>query len=153
LRDRFAKNPKDSDAFGQLIGMLVPAKRIEEAHALYDEFVKVDPTPQKRAGYGAWLWRNGFPEDAERELRVALSAGYDSAHTRGYLGLALADLGKKEEAYKELDRALDGDRDQDIVRQKYIILGAELGKSEDQEKKPAQKAPSHSKGKKKKRKK
>jgi tetratricopeptide (TPR) repeat protein len=151
LRDRLARDPKDADAFGKLLALLVQDKRTDEGRLAYEAFVQADPTPQKRAGLGAWLWRNGYPEDAEHALRDALKAGDTSPHTHGYLGLALFDLGRKEEAKKELNTALDGDLDQDEVRRKLILLEPDDDTSD--EEKPAAPAPTHHKAKAKKKKK
>ncbi len=150
LRDRLARNPKDAEALSRLLDLLTQSKRTEDARIAYADCVKADPRPQRQAGYGAWLWRNGYAEEAEKVLRAALAAGDKSPHAHGYLGLALFDLGKKDEAKKELETALDGDPDQDLVRAKLVILDPEED-SEEEKPAPPPKA-SHHKAKRKRRK-
>jgi tetratricopeptide (TPR) repeat protein len=150
LRAQLAKNPKDGDALIRLVNLLLQSKHTDDARAAYQAFVDADPTPQKRSGYGAWLWKNGYAADAETALRQALKAGDTSPHTHGFLGLALFDLGKNDDAKKELNTALEGDPDQDIVRAKLVLLEPE--EDEDTQDKPApppKKAKSKKKGKKK----
>jgi len=85
------------------------------------------PTPKRRATYGAWLYRNGFSAPAAQELAAALKGGHEDPYTRGYLGLALYDLGKKKEAQKAIDKALEDGADLDALRQKQFLLDEEIG--------------------------
>jgi tetratricopeptide (TPR) repeat protein len=126
LLARIKENPKDGQALGQLLEFLVEHKRVDDARAAYLAFLNADPTPKKHAVYGTWLSHNGFTEEAVTELTLALK-GYDTPETRGYLGLALLDLGKKREAFPLIERAFKSNADIAQLRERYYSLAKELG--------------------------
>jgi len=127
LRAVLLKDPADDTALGHLVEVFVKRKDLEGARKAYQEFLDKAPTPKRRATFGAWLYRNGFNEPAAKELAAALKAGHEDPYTRGYLGLSLFELGKKKEAQKEIDKALEDGADLDALRQKQFLLDEELG--------------------------
>ncbi len=127
LRQRLQADPKDSEALGLLLEFLVERGRSEDARGLYAAFVSADPLPRKRAAYGTWLWRNKHTAEAVSELSRAIREGHDTPETRGYLGFALLDQGRKKEAFPELKRAFKGNADIGPLRERYVALAKELG--------------------------
>jgi hypothetical protein len=126
LRARLAAAPDDDQAMGQLVELLGRRKDLAGAKAEYTSFVQKHPTPKRRSSLGAWLWRNGFAEDAARELAAALK-GSDDPYAHAYLGLTLFDLGKKKQARDQILRAQEGGAEMDALNQRLYELEQELG--------------------------
>ena len=125
LRARLTKNPRDGEAQGLLLEFLVEHDDVPGARAAYASFLALDPTPKRHAGYGTWLWRYKFTEEAVAELTLALK-GYDTPETQAYLGMALLDLGRKREAFPLLERAFVDKADIVGLREKYLLLAKEF---------------------------
>jgi tetratricopeptide (TPR) repeat protein len=127
LRAALAADPSDDTSLGQLVEVYVKRKDLEGARKVYEEFVGKTPTAKRHSKFGAWLYRNSLNEPAAKELALAVKGGVDDAYTRGYLGMALSELGKKREAQKWLDEALEMGADLDVFRTRSWELDQELG--------------------------
>jgi Tfp pilus assembly protein PilF len=144
LRAKLLQDPADDTALGQLVEIYVKRKDLPGGRSAYQEFVDKAPTPKRRATFGAWMYRNGFFEPAAKELAAAMKSGHVDPYTRGYLGLSLFELGRKKEAQKEIDLALEEGADLDLLRQKQFLLDEEIGAQPETPAapvKPAKKAP------------
>ncbi len=129
VRARLAAAPDDEQAMGQLVELLGRRKDLAGAKAEYTSFVQKNPSPKRRSSLGAWLWRNGFAEDAARELAAALRES-DDPYAHAYLGLALFDLGKRKQALDQIRRAQEGGAEMDVLNQRLYQLEQELGEPE-----------------------
>ncbi|MFL5319676.1 MAG: RDD family protein [Myxococcaceae bacterium] len=116
LKNQLAANPDDEEAVDDLIGLYHSTGRLTEAKAVYASWVDKHPTPDELAGYGTWLYQNDFNEEAVTRLQAAIKAGDKDAETQAYLGFALSELGKKDEARKALKAALKLDPELDSVK-------------------------------------
>jgi tetratricopeptide (TPR) repeat protein len=131
LRAKLAADPTDDLALGQLVEVFVKRKDLEGAKKTYAEFIGKSATPKRHGTYGAWLYRNNFFEPASKELAAAIKGGNDDAYTRGYLGLAYYELGRKKEAQKLIDKAVEDRADMDSLRIHQVMLDEELGAQPD----------------------
>lgn len=115
LRASFDRDPSDWDTFSTLMELLEEQERKADAIALWEKYLAADKSPETRASFGVWLYQHDENTRAVTELRAGLTAGVDTADAHAYLGMALKELGKKEEALVELKRALELDPDLDDV--------------------------------------
>lgn len=125
-RARLAAAPDDDQAIGQLVEVLAKRPDLPAAKAEFAAFVQKNPTAKRRASLGAWLWRNGFDQEAIPELTASLKEA-DDPYTRAYLGLALYDVGKKQPARAEIVRALEAGVEMEILNQRIYAIEQELG--------------------------
>lgn len=126
LRARLAAAQDDEQAMGQLVELLARRKDLAGAKAEYAAFVQRNPSAKRRASFGAWLWRNGFAQDAVPELAASLKEA-DDPYARAHLGLALFDLGKKRQARDEILRAQEAGADMDVLNERILAIEEELG--------------------------
>lgn len=127
LRAALAADPADDTSLGQLVEIFVKRKDLEGARKVYEEFVGKAPSAKRHGNFGSWLYRNAKYEQAAKELAAAVKGGVDDAYTRGYLGMAYYELGRKKEAQKWLDEALEMGADMDAMRTRSYELDQELG--------------------------
>ncbi len=127
LRAALEANPADDTALGQLVEVYVKRKDVPGARAVYEEYLAKAPSAKRHGSFGAWLYRNGLPEPAAKELSLAVKGGVEDAYTRGYLGMALSEIGRKREAQRWLDEALEMGADLDSFRVRSYELDQELG--------------------------
>ncbi|MBI5546405.1 MAG: hypothetical protein HY901_21165 [Deltaproteobacteria bacterium] len=127
LRTRLAADPANDTLLGQLIEVYTKRKDLDGARKAYAEFIEKSPTPKRHATFGAWLYRNSFYEQASQELGSAVKGGNDDPYTRGYLGLSFYELGRKKEAQKLIDQAIDDGADMDTLRVHQAMLDEEIG--------------------------
>ncbi|HEY3448304.1 MAG TPA: hypothetical protein VGK67_18250 [Myxococcales bacterium] len=127
LRAALETNPADDAALGQLVEIYVKRKDIPGAKKVYEDFVAKAASAKRHGNFGSWLYRNAMYEPAAKELAAAVKGGVDDAYTRGYLGMALSELGRKKEAQKWLDEALEMGADMDVMRMRSYELDQELG--------------------------
>lgn len=111
LRTALARNPTDWDTFGLLIEFLGEEDRTEDAKKVYLDFVAADTSPEVRAGFGIWLYRRDFSDEAITELSRAIEEGEPSGRLYSYLGYAQRDLDHLEEAREAFAHALELDPD------------------------------------------
>jgi len=126
LRAHVSAAPDDELALGLLVDLLARRKDLAGAKAEYAAFMQKSSTPKRQASYGAWLWRNGLPEEAARELSESLK-GLDDPYSRAHLGLALFDLGKKRQARAEIIRAQEAGAEMDALNLRLYAIEQELG--------------------------
>lgn len=127
LRAALEANPADDASLGQLVEVFVKRKDQAGARKVYEEFLGRAPSAKRHGNFGSWLYRNAQYEPAAKHLASAVKGGVDDAYTRGYLGLALFELGRKKEAQKWLDEALELGADMDVMRLRSYELDQELG--------------------------
>jgi tetratricopeptide (TPR) repeat protein len=139
LRWKLAADPNDDTALGQLVEIFLKRQDTEGARKIYTEYIERTPTPKRHSNFGAWLWRNGFPEQGAKELNAAIKGGADDPYTRGYLGLCYYDLGKKKEAQKLIDKAVEDGADLDTLRMHQYKLDQEIGAQPDPDAPPTKK--------------
>lgn len=115
LRASFDRDPSDWDTFSTLMELLEDQERKADAIALWEKYLTAEKSPETRASFGVWLYQHDENTRAVSELKAGLSAGVDTADAHAYLGMALKELGQKEEALVELKRALELDPELDEV--------------------------------------
>jgi uncharacterized RDD family membrane protein YckC/Flp pilus assembly protein TadD len=138
IRASLARDPKDWDALGSLLELLEEQGRFEEGKAAFAAYVAADPSPDTRASYGVWLYQNDFNADAVRELRKSMAEGYEAADVRAYLGFALLEQDKKEEARDAFEEAIERDPELTQAAEELAALEEELGPSTRKQKKAAE---------------
>ncbi len=121
---RLAANPADAHALEGLIALYREHDRLQDAKAAYRTFVDKNPGAEERAGFGVWLYRYDLNEDAVEQLRQAISEGANDAETQAYLGFALKQLGRKDEARKAFKAALKAAPSLEEVRAALAELDA-----------------------------
>jgi uncharacterized RDD family membrane protein YckC len=114
LRESLARDPRDDSSVEALLVMLERQGRLDDARQVARASVEAAPSPQQRVWLGAWLQRHGFAAEAIKELRAALDEGETGAETYAYLGLALREVGRTEEAQEAIGAALALEPDQEI---------------------------------------
>jgi tetratricopeptide (TPR) repeat protein len=119
-RDAIALQP-DSAAAHQALGMANRyALRLEEAASEFARALELDPKSAGARRVLAELRRaTGKPEDALALYREQLAAEPQDANARGGIVLALFDVGRREEAERELQSALTGE-----ARDLPLLVGA-----------------------------
>lgn len=127
LRAALEANPADDTSLGQLVEVYVKRKDVPGAKKVYEDYVAKAPSAKRHGNFGAWLYRNEMPEPAAKELALAVKGGVEDAYTKGYLGMALSEIGKRKEAQKWLDEALEMGADLDSFRMRSYELDQELG--------------------------
>ena len=106
LREAIAKSPGDEASVDALVDLLLEQERPGEARLALLAYVEAVGSPRERVRCGDWMRQHGFPEDAVELLRRAVDEGETDPEPWGWLGLALKDLGRKDEARAALARAL-----------------------------------------------
>jgi uncharacterized RDD family membrane protein YckC len=109
------REPTDWDTVATLLELYDDEGNRGEARAVFERYVKAEGSSDSRASFGVWLYQNDENERAVTELRAAIAAGTNAADAHAYLGMALKDLGRIDEAKLALERALELDPELDEV--------------------------------------
>jgi Flp pilus assembly protein TadD len=109
LRSILKEDPVNLNALIRLGNLSMDANRFPEAIEAYGKALEIDPkNANVRVDMGICYRRSGRPVRAVEEFRRAIT--YSPRHLNAHmnLGVVLAyDLGKREEAVKEFEKALD----------------------------------------------
>ena len=127
LRARLEADPRDDAALGQLVGIYLKRKDPTGAKRTYLELLARSDSAKRRANFGAWLYRQSDFAEGAQQLSLAIRAGGDDPYTKGYLGLCYYELGRRKEAQKLIDKALEDGADMDALRVHQAMLDQELG--------------------------
>lgn len=111
LKERYTANANDEEAMDELLGLYVDQNRLEDGKALYKQWVDGHPTDNEYAGFGVWLYKHDFNDDAVEQMKKGIELGNHNARTQAYLGFALQELGRDGEAKEAFQRALEIDPD------------------------------------------
>ncbi len=104
--------PQNLDILHNKAKLLGEMRRTQEAQAVYEQVLRVDPNYlMSLEGYAALLINAGAPEKAEpllvRAERIYEKKGRDPYRATQLLATAYSNLGRNKEALKAIDRALD----------------------------------------------
>ena len=99
------------DTLGDLLRLYEEQGRIAEARTAFAAYVAKDQDPDTRAAYGIWLYEHDLVGDAITELRAAIASEATGAAVHAYLGFALQDEDRKQEAIAAFEKALSLDPD------------------------------------------
>lgn len=100
-------DPGHLEARSMLAGILLNENRVEEARQAWQEVLEADPGQRLALrGLGVIAVSEGRPAEAVAYLEDALVSYPEDAVARFYLGLALRELGKSEQADVEFGAAL-----------------------------------------------
>jgi uncharacterized RDD family membrane protein YckC len=102
LRDQLAKTPDDERTAGLLIELLDDQDRLDDAIAVYRQWLGPTPTPSRRAGFGHWLGVRGRHDAAITELTTALSEDPQVPMGHTMLGIVLERADRLDEARTQL---------------------------------------------------
>jgi uncharacterized RDD family membrane protein YckC/Flp pilus assembly protein TadD len=122
LRERVTQDPADEEAVNGLIEMLGEQDRKVDARKVYEAYLAANPGPERQAGFGVWLYQNGFSADAVQVLTTAIAAGVEAPEAHAYLGFSLEETGRLDEARKALADAVRLDPDLDEARTELDTL-------------------------------
>ena len=107
LMQMTAQFPKFMPGFNELGSQYLQTGDLEKADAAFESAIKLDPEAfQPQLNRGMTLVMMKRYSDAESVLRRAMSLNEQSGPAKYFLGTALANLGKFDEAEKELSAAL-----------------------------------------------
>lgn len=115
LREQLASQRERKTAEA-LIELLEGQDRVDDAEAVYRQYLGPTPTASERTGFGNWLATNGRTEAAVIELTHATTTSPLVPFGQTLLGVSLQRLGRFEEAREHLFLAvLDDPEDADAV--------------------------------------
>lgn len=127
LKANVAANPRDERALAELLDVYDGTEDWPAAKAAYRRFLDVSEDHDLRAGFGRWLWRRGFHEEAIAEVKEAQKRDPQMEGVHSLLGRILADCDRLEEAQTELHLALQEDPDDAEAKVVLEVLNEELG--------------------------
>jgi Flp pilus assembly protein TadD len=123
LRQQLAER-HDRDTAEALIQLLERQDRLDDAVAVYREWLGPTPKASALAGFGNWLATNNFTEEAVVELERATSLDPLVPFGHTLLGVSLQRLGRFEEAREHLELALlDDPKDADADEALRLVEG------------------------------
>ena len=129
LKANVAANPKDERALAELLDVYDGTSDWPAAKAAYRRFLDASEDHELRAGFGRWLWRRGFHEEAIAEVKDAQKRAPQLQGVHSLLGRIMADCDRLEEAQVELALALKEDPDDEEAKVVFEVLNEELGPS------------------------
>lgn len=127
LKAAVAANPKDERALAELLDVYDDAQDWDAAKAAYRRFLDASEDHELRAGFGRWLWRRRFHEEAIAEVKEAQQRDPAMEGVHSLLGRIMADCDRLEEAQTELALALQEDPEDEEAKAVFEVLNEELG--------------------------
>lgn len=127
LRAQLAQSPGDEQTAGALVELLDDQGRLDDAIAVYRQWLGPRPTPSRRAGFGHWLGVRQRENEAVAELTQALAEDPTVLMGHTMLGLVLERLERFDEARTELFFALELDPSDEDARDAMERVLAETG--------------------------
>jgi tetratricopeptide (TPR) repeat protein len=127
LREQLDKTPGDERTAGLLIELLDDQGRLDDAIAVYRQWLGPAPRPSRRAGFGHWLGVRGRQPDAITELTRALDEDplVPMGHTM--LGIVLERADRLEEARTQLFYALALDPSDEDAQDAWARVAEAIG--------------------------
>jgi len=123
LRERLAQDNSRENAEA-LIDLLERQDRVEDASAVYRQWLGPTPQASQLAGFGNWLATNNLTEEAVVELDRATTMDPLVPLGQTLLGVSLQRLGRLEEAREHLELALlDDPQDEDAEEALRYVEG------------------------------
>lgn len=115
LRAQIAASPTQEAAISALMELLESENRKADVRDVWLAWRKAAPQDDGIAsGYGVWLSRNGYDEEAVAELTQVLERNSGYAEGFAYRGLAYKRLDQNEKARDDLKKAMELDPDYEL---------------------------------------
>jgi tetratricopeptide (TPR) repeat protein/uncharacterized RDD family membrane protein YckC len=127
LRARLAESG-DRETASALLELLDRQGRLEDAEAVYRQWLGATPSPSARAGFGNWLATNGRTAAAVVELERALAEDPLVPYGQTMLGVSLERLERFVEAREHLELALLDDPDDEDAQEALARVEARIGR-------------------------
>jgi uncharacterized RDD family membrane protein YckC len=127
LREKLTKAPDEERTVALLVELLENQGRLDDAIAVYQQWLGPTPTPARRAGFGHWLGVRGRADAAVVELKQALAEDplVPMGHTM--LGIILKRQHRDEEARTELFYAVTLDAEDDDALEAWSEVQEKVG--------------------------
>lgn len=130
LKEQLARldaNPGDEETFMAAAGLLEERGENDRVRVLYQKFIALNRHAPYRAGYGDWLMRHGFPDEAVTEMQALLKDEPDFEGVHKFLAQAYVMANRLPEAQEEYQRELVLDPEDEDAQGALDDLNAELG--------------------------
>lgn len=127
LKAKVAADPRDERALAELLDVYDGTEDWPAAKAAYRKFLDGSTDHELRAGFGRWLWKRGFHEEAIAEVKEAQKRDPALEGIHSLLGRIMGDCDRLEEAQVELHLALLEDPDDADARTVLEVIDEEIG--------------------------
>lgn len=118
----------DRETAGALLELLDRQGRLDDAEAVYRQWLGEAPRPSARAGFGNWLATNGRTAAAVVELERALAEDPLVPYGHTMLGISLERLERLPEAREHLELALLDDPEDEDAQEALTRVEATVGR-------------------------